>query len=80
MARDKNSTEDHDLLIELRTQMIAVRDDIKKLSDTTVFQLGDHEVRLRKVEKSTWSITIIATVAATIVGWLSSAVGNGLHL
>lgn len=44
--------DDRDLLIELRTEMKGVRDDIKALADGTSVTLADHETRLRAVEGS----------------------------
>lgn len=92
MVRIPTST-DHDLLIKLSTQMDAVRDDIQKLSDgassrltrletTTASQVEvtDHEIRIRKLEKSTWSVIAIASAFAAVVGWLSNALGSGLHI
>jgi hypothetical protein len=56
---------DHDLLIELRTEMKAVRQDIKEIKDGTTDRLGkleqdhvskqdhqDHEIRIRRLEYS----------------------------
>ena len=58
---------DHDLLIELRTEMRGVRDDIQKLTDGTALRLKaleddhvtridhtDHENRIRFIEKYVW--------------------------
>ena len=57
------STQDHDLLIELRTEMRGVRDDIQKLTDGTAKQIADHELRLRFVEKYVWgAIAILGVV------------------
>jgi hypothetical protein len=60
---DRRQNNDHDLLVELRTEMKAVRADIKDLKDGTQARLSslesdrvtqeehkDHENRLRKVE------------------------------
>lgn len=57
--------EERDLLIELRTEMKAVRDDIKELKDGTATRLSileadrvtqkdlhDHETRIRRLEYS----------------------------
>ena len=68
--------QDHDLLIELRTEMRGVREDIRSLSDGTATRLSslevDHvtrierndlEVRLRFVEKYVWgAIGIIGLI------------------
>lgn len=43
---------DHDLLIELRTEMRGMRLDVKNLNETTTIRVGDHETRLRLLEKT----------------------------
>lgn len=69
-------TQDHDLLIELRTEMRGVRDDIQKLTDGTAKRLSDLETdhvtqkerddlenRMRFVEKYVWgAIAIVGLV------------------
>lgn len=42
---------DHDILIELRTEMIGLRRDVNDIKDTTKTTLQDHETRLRLLEK-----------------------------
>lgn len=39
-----------DLIIELRTEVVAIRADIKELKDGIKEQLADHEGRLRTLE------------------------------
>jgi hypothetical protein len=46
-----NYQNDHDLLVELRTEMRGVREDIKGLSEGTSEKISDHETRLRALEK-----------------------------
>ena len=66
---------DHDILIELRTEMRLLRGEIKSSGDGTKDILGDHETRLRALELghsqyfSRQSIGGggVATVAATII-------------
>lgn len=79
MARTNNQQQmnqnDRDLLIELRTQMGAVRDDIKDLKDNfsvrvsnleqnavSKIETTDHENRLRFIERYMW--TAIGVLAA----------------
>lgn len=63
---------DHDLLIELRTEMRGVRDDIQKLTDGTAQRLNtlendhvsrkeyeDHETRIRFIEKYVWGAVAV---------------------
>lgn len=46
------STPDHDILIELRTELRGVRDEINKYNDTTSSAIKDHEARIRSLETS----------------------------
>lgn len=71
---------DHDLLIELRTIMGAVREDIHSLKNIVQTNSSDHEVRLRSLEQGRWMVIGGAAVVATIMAWLTNALGNGLHL
>lgn len=48
------STNDHDLLIELRTEIIGMRTDIKAMKDDSKETIADHEVRLRFIERYMW--------------------------
>lgn len=54
MATDKNyigfSRDDRDLLIELRTSVAALRQDVYTIKDTISASIVDHETRLRKLE------------------------------
>jgi hypothetical protein len=43
---------DHDILIELRTEMRLLRDTLKTSFDGTKEMLTDHETRLRLIEKN----------------------------
>jgi hypothetical protein len=45
-----DTTNDHDLLIELRTEMRGVRSDIQDLNSGVSKRLDDHEIRLRTNE------------------------------
>lgn len=46
--------EDRDLLIELKTEMGAVKEAIKELADNTKITIADHESRLRFIERYMW--------------------------
>lgn len=46
----ENQQLDHDVLIELRTEMRAIRADIKELKDGTSGKITDHENRIRLLE------------------------------
>lgn len=43
--------EDRDLLVELRTDMKVVRDDLKQMKDGNAIVTGDHEGRIRSLEE-----------------------------
>ena len=50
----KTSQSDHDLLIELRTEMRGIKDEIRKLNDGNTERIEDHENRIRSIEKWVW--------------------------
>ena len=50
--RTPGQNEDHDLLIELRAEMRAVRADIKELKDGMALTIKDHETRIRYLEET----------------------------
>ena len=59
----KQNMDDHDLLIELRTEMRGVREDIQELNSGTAAKLTDLETRMRFVEKYVWgAIGIIGLI------------------
>jgi hypothetical protein len=61
---------DHDLLIELRTEMRGLRGDIKEMKDATTDRSDDHETRLRALEQQRWTMAGAITVVATLVPYL----------
>lgn len=71
VASTKNEG-DHDLLIELRTEMKGLRTDIRELKDGTNDRITDHETRLVALEKSK---TIQNTLMSIGIGLLSLLVG-----
>lgn len=62
-AKDGN---DHDLLIELKTKIEGIRDDIKDLSDGTTKQIADHETRLNTLETEKTKIVVLLGIASAI--------------
>lgn len=50
MNQDNHQTSDHDLLIELRTEMRSLKEEIKKMNDGTAQTVADHETRIRRLE------------------------------
>lgn len=81
------ATQDHDLLIELRTEMRGMREDIKSLSDGMSAKISDHEMRIRGIEKTTDNLMakmvfgisifsfVMAVLSALVVGWLKKGFG-----
>jgi hypothetical protein len=61
---------DHDLLIELKTIMGAVREDIHNLKNIVQSSTLDHETRIRALEQQRWMIVGGAGVVATLVSIL----------
>jgi hypothetical protein len=77
---------DHDLLIELRTEMRGMRGDIKGLSASTSATISDHETRIRLNEKdieaiktssSTWRFML--TTGLTILGVVVAIIALKYH-
>jgi hypothetical protein len=62
---------DHDLLVELKTEMKFLRVDVKEIKDGTSAQLEDHEKRIRTLEllksKYFWTTAIYSTIGATMI-------------
>lgn len=71
MPQETNySREDRDLLIELRTEMLGMRLDIKELKEGTATKLADHETRLRFIERYMWLAIGALGVIQFIIGYL----------
>jgi hypothetical protein len=67
---------DHDILIELRTEMRLLRETIRSSADGTQTKLDDHEKRLRFIERWMWiAIGIIGPAQFT----LTLLSNNGFH-
>lgn len=70
------SGNDHDLLIELKTRMEGLRDDIKALSDGTTTKIANHETRLNALEESKTRQTVLLSIGISVlvilVGLLTS--------
>jgi hypothetical protein len=45
---------DHDLLVELKTEMRLLREDIREMKDGNTVTLEDHESRIRFLERWVW--------------------------
>lgn len=43
---------DHDILIEVRTELKALRYDVNEIKDDTKLNISDHETRIRLLEAS----------------------------
>lgn len=71
---DLKSAVDHDLLIELKTRMDGLKDDIKDLKDGTSMQIQDHEKRIFDLETSKSKQGVFITIGIVIIGFLISMV------
>jgi hypothetical protein len=58
----QKSSLDHDLLIELRTRMDNLREDIKTLSDGTTVKIAEHESRISTIEGKGSKQAVLITV------------------
>jgi hypothetical protein len=52
IAEEQNhfNREDRDLLVELRTEVVGIRADIKEIKDGTATKINDLELRIRRLE------------------------------
>ena len=60
---------DHDLLIELRGDVKALRAEVKDINDNTKTTLSDHESRIRFMERWQWMAIGAVGVIEVIIGW-----------
>jgi hypothetical protein len=63
---------DHDLLIELKTRMESLKDDIKDLKDGTTVKIADHETRLFALESSKGKQSILLSVGIALLVIIAS--------
>ena len=68
------STADHDLLIELKTRMEALRDDIRDLKDGTTTKIADHETRIFALESSKTKSNTLISVGIGVLTVLSGLI------
>lgn len=63
--------DDHDILIEVRTEMRGIKSDIKELKDGTTRQLADHELRITSGENLRGRLTILTSLGVALLTLLS---------
>jgi hypothetical protein len=61
------STTDHDLLIELKTRMDSLKDDIRDLKDGTTVKIADHESRIFSLESTKGKQTVLITIGTSVI-------------
>ena len=66
VAFEKNCG-DHDLLIELKTKMDGLKEDIKGLKEGTSVKIEDHEKRLGRLEKTNAFLRTMLTVGTSLL-------------
>jgi hypothetical protein len=60
---------DHDILIELKVEIIGMRTDISEMKSNTKATLLDHEGRLRFIERYMWlAIGIVGLLQIIFIG------------
>jgi hypothetical protein len=67
------NADDHDLLIELKTLMGVLKDDIKDLKTGVSVQLADHESRVKRLETKTANYFITITLYSLAIAGIISA-------
>ena len=69
----KWSAEDHDLLIEMKSEIGALRADVREMKDTSQFTIQDHETRLRFIERYMWlAIGALGLLEIIINIWMTA--------
>lgn len=79
---------DHDILIELRTELRLLREAIKESSDGVSRRLDDHETRIRSLEDTrqanegrsgafSWLGSAVYAAIAVIAGLIGSYISGG---
>jgi hypothetical protein len=63
---------DHDLLIELKTRMESLKDDIRDLKDGTTVKIADHETRIFALESGKSKQVTLITVGICLLGALAT--------
>ena len=64
---NEKGSNDHDLLIELKTRMEGLKTDIKDLSSNTSLKIENHEKRIFDLEKTKTSQTTLISIGALIL-------------
>lgn len=62
------SLDNRDLLIELRTQMKALSQDLKEIKESTTTSVRSHEVRLRILETNMIRVQTIGGIGIILLG------------
>ncbi len=68
MENKETAQLDHDLLIELRTEMRGLRDEVRGLNNGNAEKILDHEKRLRALEKYVWGAIGAIGIIEVIIG------------
>lgn len=68
------TSHDHDLLIELKTRMESLRNDIKDIKDGTAAQIADHEKRIFSIESSKTKTNTLITMGIAVGTILTSMI------
>ena len=73
-AKNADGTNDHDILIELRTKMVDLADDIKDLKDGTSTQIEKHEAAIVMIKDEISDLPLIRKLNYGAVGFILIAV------
>jgi len=67
-------SDDHDLLIELRTRMEGIKQDVNEIKTGTSTQIDDHERRLFQLERSKTKTDTMISIGIVLLGILASLI------
>lgn len=66
------SAGDHDLLIELRTRMEGIKNDVNEIKTGTATQINDHEIRIFSLERGKTKTDTMISIGIALLTILAS--------
>lgn len=71
-VKETRDSGDHDLLIELKTKMDDLKNDIAELKDGTSTKIASHEIRIVTLENTDTRVTVMLSIGVGILTLLIS--------
>ena len=73
-TKNPDDSSDHDTLIEIKTVQQTMLTEIREMKDGTNTQIGNHEVRINRLETSKSNQTILISVGIGLLSLLTSLI------